>query len=150
MWRDHYVRFCSLIFLLFENISLMWRCHHWGWRAAKVRSMLGTYRPWAGEDIYYPTPVLRSAKRAPANVRRLNNRKWRQRYCLVGELSRALALLNAALLFAVLSEKLLNLDALDDKKGVPRTFPIPELQRKCCCNKTTAIDFNASTNKSLD
>ena len=30
-------------------------------------------------------PVLRSAKRAPANVRRLNNRKWRQRYCLVGE-----------------------------------------------------------------
>ena len=26
-------------------------------------------------------PVLRSAKRAPANIRRLNNRKWRQRYC---------------------------------------------------------------------
>ena len=41
-------------------------------------------------------PVLRSAKRAPANVRRLNNRKWRQRYCSVGECSRALALLNAA------------------------------------------------------
>ena len=40
--------------------------------------------------------VLRSAKRAPATVRRLNNRKWRQRYCLVGERSRALALLNAA------------------------------------------------------
>ena len=29
-------------------------------------------------------------------VRRLNNRKWRQRYCLVGERSQALALLNAA------------------------------------------------------
>ena len=43
--------------------------------------------------------VLRSAKRAPANVRRLNNRKWRQRYCSVGECSRALALLNAALVF---------------------------------------------------
>ena len=40
--------------------------------------------------------VLRSAKRAPANVRQLNNRKWRQSYCLVGERSRALALLNAA------------------------------------------------------
>ena len=40
--------------------------------------------------------VLRSAKRAPANVHRLSNRKWRQRYCLVGERSRALALLNAA------------------------------------------------------
>ena len=40
--------------------------------------------------------MLRSAKRAPGNVRRLNNRKWRQRYCLVGKRSRALALLNAA------------------------------------------------------
>ena len=47
-------------------------------------------------------PVLRSAKRAPANVRRLNNRKWRQRYYLVGERSRALALLNAALLLFLL------------------------------------------------
>ena len=43
--------------------------------------------------------VLRSAKRAPVNVRRLNNRKWRQRYCLVGERLQALALLNAALLW---------------------------------------------------
>ena len=39
-----------------------------------------------------------SAKRVPANVRRLNNRKWRKRYCLVGEHSRALALLNTALI----------------------------------------------------
>ena len=44
-------------------------------------------------------PVLRSAKRAPSNVRRPNNRKWRQRYCLVGERLRALALLNAALIY---------------------------------------------------
>ena len=42
-------------------------------------------------------PVLRSSKRAPANVRRLNNRNIRQRYCSVGERSRALALLNAAM-----------------------------------------------------
>ena len=41
------------------------------------------------------TAVLRLAKRAPANVRRLNNRKWRQSYCSVGERSRAHALLNA-------------------------------------------------------
>ena len=40
--------------------------------------------------------VLHSAKRSPANVRRLNNRKWRQRYCLVGECMPALALLNSA------------------------------------------------------
>ena len=43
--------------------------------------------------------VLRSAKRAPANVRRLNNISDVIFYCLVGERSRALALLNAALDF---------------------------------------------------
>ena len=41
--------------------------------------------------------VLRSAKRAPENVRRLNNISDVIFYCLVGERSRALALLNAAL-----------------------------------------------------
>ena len=50
-----------------------------------------------GWDRKKQSPVLRSAKRVPANVRQLNNRKWRQSYCLVGERSRALALLNAAL-----------------------------------------------------
>ena len=47
-------------------------------------------------------PVLRSAKRAPANIRRLNNRKWRQSYCSVSERSRALALLNAALVWRLI------------------------------------------------
>ena len=42
------------------------------------------------------TPVLRSAKRGPANVRRLNNISDVNFYCSVGERSRALALLNAA------------------------------------------------------
>ena len=41
-------------------------------------------------------PVLRSAKRAPANVRRLNNISDVIFYCSVDERSRALALLNAA------------------------------------------------------
>ena len=41
--------------------------------------------------------VLRSAKRAPANVRRLNNISDVIFYCSVGERSRALALLNGAL-----------------------------------------------------
>ena len=40
--------------------------------------------------------VLRSAKRAPANVRRLNNISDVIFYCSVGERSRALALLHAA------------------------------------------------------
>ena len=42
-------------------------------------------------------PVLRSATRAPAKVRQLNNISDVIFYCLVGERSRALALLNAAL-----------------------------------------------------
>ena len=42
------------------------------------------------------TPVLRSVKRAPANVRGLNNISDVIFYCSVGERSRALALLNAA------------------------------------------------------
>ena len=46
----------------------------------------------------YPViiPVLRSAKRAPANVRRLNNISDVIFYCSIGERSRALALLHAA------------------------------------------------------
>ena len=44
------------------------------------------------------TSVLRSAKRAPANVRPLNNSSDVIFYCSVGERSRALALLNAALI----------------------------------------------------
>ena len=42
-------------------------------------------------------PVLRSAMRAPAKVRQLNNISDVIFYCSVGERSRALALLNAAL-----------------------------------------------------
>ena len=52
--------------------------------------------PWLWFHLIWP--VLRSAKWAPANVSRLNSRKWRQRYCLVGEGSRALRLLNTALM----------------------------------------------------
>ena len=48
-----------------------------------------------------PTPVLRSAKRALANVRRLNNISDVIFYCVVGERSRAFALLNTALLPSV-------------------------------------------------
>ena len=65
--------------------EVLWAYNEWH-NAYVWKSLIGT------------TPVLRSAKRAPANVRRLNNRKWRQRYCSAGERSRALALLNAALM----------------------------------------------------
>ena len=47
-------------------------------------------------QVHVCTAVLRSAKRAPANVRRLNNISDVLISCSVGEHSRALALLNAA------------------------------------------------------
>ena len=57
--------------------------------------------PWTlrllGQVEGQKTPVLRSAKRAAANVRLLYNSSDVIFYCSVGERSRALALLNAAL-----------------------------------------------------
>ena len=49
--------------------------------------------------------VLRSAKRAPAKVRRLNNISDIIFYCSVGERSRALALLNAAQVSCTMSDQ---------------------------------------------
>ena len=49
--------------------------------------------------------MLHSAKRAPANVRWLNNISDVIFYCSVGERSRALALLNAALIYEFCSVK---------------------------------------------
>ena len=49
-----------------------------------------------GMSFHRGKPVLRSAKRAPANVRLLNNSSDVIFYCSVGERSWALALLNAA------------------------------------------------------
>ena len=47
-------------------------------------------------EYTFATPKLRSAKQAPANVRRLNKISDVIFYCSVGERSQALALLNAA------------------------------------------------------
>ena len=82
----------------------------WPLNSTVMQQILGLWRTWLGYllyvfwisrvfDISFFKSVLRSAKRAPANVRRLNNRKWRQIYCSVSKRSRALGLLNAALFF---------------------------------------------------
>ena len=63
--------------------------------------------------------MLRSAKRAPANVRRLNNRKWRQSYCSVDERSRALALLNAA---QVYSNNRTRPSQMEDNKEIAKIY----------------------------
>ena len=47
-----------LFYVLLKNISLMWRRHHYQWRAAKFRSMLGAQGLWAGRDLYRATPAV--------------------------------------------------------------------------------------------
>jgi hypothetical protein len=38
-----------------KNISLIWRCHHCRWRAAKFRPMFDAQGLWAGRDLYRAT-----------------------------------------------------------------------------------------------
>jgi hypothetical protein len=37
---------------------LIWRSHHYRWRAAKYRSMLGAQGLWAGRDLYRAIPAV--------------------------------------------------------------------------------------------
>jgi hypothetical protein len=41
-----------------KNFSLKWRHHHYWWRAAKLRPMVGAQGLWAGRDIYRATPAV--------------------------------------------------------------------------------------------
>jgi hypothetical protein len=45
-------------YVLPKNLSLVWRCHHCKWRAAKFRPMLGTQGLCAGRDLYCDTPAV--------------------------------------------------------------------------------------------
>jgi hypothetical protein len=53
-WLIDYLRFYDLL----QNFSLIWRCHHCRWRAAKFRPMLGAQGLWAGWDLYRATPAV--------------------------------------------------------------------------------------------
>jgi hypothetical protein len=59
---DHKIKEWLIDYLLFyvpiKNISLIWRCHHCRWRAAKFRPMLGAQGLWAGRDLYRVTPAV--------------------------------------------------------------------------------------------
>jgi hypothetical protein len=50
----------SLDWLMFyvplKNISLIWRRHHYRWRATKFRPTPGAQGLWAGRDLYRVTP----------------------------------------------------------------------------------------------
>jgi hypothetical protein len=45
------------LYVPLKNFSLIWRRHHWRWRAAKFRPMLGVQGLWAGRDLYRATPA---------------------------------------------------------------------------------------------
>jgi hypothetical protein len=46
-----YLRF----YIPLKKISLLWRRHHYRWRATKFRPMLGAQGLWAGRDLYRAT-----------------------------------------------------------------------------------------------
>jgi hypothetical protein len=48
----------SLFYVPLKNISLIWRHHHYWWRAAKLWPMLTAQGLWAGRDIYRATSAL--------------------------------------------------------------------------------------------
>jgi hypothetical protein len=41
-----------------KNSSLIWRRHHYRWRAAKFRPMFGAQGLWAGRDLDRATPTV--------------------------------------------------------------------------------------------
>jgi hypothetical protein len=53
-WLIEYLRF----YVPPKNISPIWRRHHYWWRAAKFRPMLGAQGLWAGRDPYHTTPAV--------------------------------------------------------------------------------------------
>jgi hypothetical protein len=59
-------------FILFKNISLIWRRHHCQWRAAKFRPtcMFGAQGLWAGRDLYRATLAVTRDLGFPSFIRR--------------------------------------------------------------------------------
>jgi hypothetical protein len=53
-WLIDYLRF----YVPLKNISLIWRRHHYRWRTAKFRPVLGAQGLWAGRDLYRATPAV--------------------------------------------------------------------------------------------
>ena len=47
-----------LFYVPLKNFSPIWRRHHYRWRAAKFRPMLGAQGLWAGRDLYRATPAV--------------------------------------------------------------------------------------------
>jgi hypothetical protein len=56
-WADRLIDYLRF-YVPIKNFSLIWRRHHYQWRAAKFRPMLGAQGLWAGRDIYRATPTV--------------------------------------------------------------------------------------------
>jgi hypothetical protein len=54
----------------FTFFSLMWRRHHYRWRAAIFRPMLGAQGLWAGRDLYHTIPAVTRGLGFPCLIRR--------------------------------------------------------------------------------
>jgi hypothetical protein len=54
-----------LFYVPLKNFLLIWRRHHYRWRAAKFRPMLGDQGLWAGRDLYCATPTVTRASVFP-------------------------------------------------------------------------------------
>jgi hypothetical protein len=53
-WLIDWLRF----YVPLKNFSLIWRRHHYRWRAANFGSMLGAQGHWAERDLYRTTPAV--------------------------------------------------------------------------------------------
>jgi hypothetical protein len=53
-WLIDYLLFYAPL----KNISLIWRRHHYRWRAAKFRPMLSAQGLWAVRELYRATPAV--------------------------------------------------------------------------------------------
>jgi hypothetical protein len=56
-----------LFYVPLKNISPIWRRHHYRWRTAKFRPMLGAQGLWAGRDLYRPHLLWHGASVLPVS-----------------------------------------------------------------------------------
>jgi hypothetical protein len=57
IWCNNWLIDYLLFYVPLKNFSLMWRRHHYRWRAAKFMPMLGAQGLWPGKDLYRATPA---------------------------------------------------------------------------------------------
>jgi hypothetical protein len=79
-WLIDYLRF----YVPPKNFSPIWRSHHYRWRAAKFRPILGDHCLWAGRDLYRATPAVTRDNSFPGLIRRnapFSRLLWHTRGC---------------------------------------------------------------------